>query len=164
MSFIMASVSGAAATNQAVGSTIGAGNLANSNNSGIQAAIANVASTNAQSVAPTPSYGGGGSLIGSLGNAIGGEQALNAVNANQTVGSTVGANQSTNIPSPTPVPVDVNAQAQPALPGSLEAVQTPPPPNLAPINPTAVSAPGVVAGVFGENTEGQYGRQSWNAQ
>lgn len=101
------------------------------------------------------------SALNNIGNIMGGEQYLNAINANpQVVGSTVGANRPTN----TTIPVDRNVQAQSVQPGSLEAVQPPPPPNLAPINPRAVSAPGTVADVFGENTEGQYGRQTWNAQ
>ena len=125
--------------------------------SGIQAAIANVASTNTQSAGSTPSYGGGGSLIGGIGSVI---------DANpQIVGSTVGANQPANIP----VPIDGNTQINPTIPGNLDTAPPvvtplPPAPNLAPINPRAVSAPEAVAGVFGENTEGQYGRQNWNAQ
>ena len=62
-------------------------------------------------------------------------------------------------------PEQINQMAQPEQVNQMvPPVPLPAAPNYAPINPNAISAVGAVKGVFGENTEGQYGRPMPNTQ
>ena len=114
--------------------------------------------TAAQSINPNQNTNQIGSMIGTspiIGNAISRAGSTNTVQLPNTLN---------------PTSVDRGSQINPTSPNGLDTTQLPPPtispnpPVLAPINPRAVSAPDTVANVFGENTEGKYGRQNWNAQ